>query len=201
MVPFPDVSKLSAIAGELERRFPAASVGEIYAMAKPTVEGAVAVAAGNSRNEGIVFILLLLTIASSVLFSNPILGDTTPKSVQNQGQSARHTPVQQETPFRTPSALPPQPQPSHQPIHTHRHHENPPYDMETWFSTFPGPTTDNAGPSTSTDFTQFQPIQVLFHFVDLTFRMRLQVIRITLQTFMLGYSNVRDMYSPRFVKN
>lgn len=56
MVPFPDVSKLSAIAGELERRFPTASVGEIYAMAKPTVEGAVAVAAGNSRNEGIVFI-------------------------------------------------------------------------------------------------------------------------------------------------
>jgi len=51
MVPFPDTSKLSAIALELERRFPNASVGEIYAMAKPTVEGAVAVAAGGSRHD------------------------------------------------------------------------------------------------------------------------------------------------------
>ena len=55
MVPFPDVSKLSAIASELERRFPAASVGEIYAMAKPTVENAIAVAAGQSRNDGATF--------------------------------------------------------------------------------------------------------------------------------------------------
>jgi hypothetical protein len=51
MVPFPDVSKLSAIAAELERRYPHASVGEIYAMAKPTVDGAVAVAAG-ARTDG-----------------------------------------------------------------------------------------------------------------------------------------------------
>jgi hypothetical protein len=55
MVPFPDTSKLSAIALELERRFPNASVGEIYAMAKPTVEGAVAVAAGGSRHDGTSF--------------------------------------------------------------------------------------------------------------------------------------------------
>jgi hypothetical protein len=53
MVPFPDTSKLSAIAGELERRFPSATVGEIYAMAKQPVESAIAVAAGQgSRNDG-----------------------------------------------------------------------------------------------------------------------------------------------------
>ena len=53
LVPFPDVSKLSAIAAELERRFPAASVGDIYAMAKPAVESAIAVSgAGQSRNDG-----------------------------------------------------------------------------------------------------------------------------------------------------
>lgn len=120
--------------------------------------------------------------------------------MQNQGHSARHTPVQQEIPFRTPSSHPQQPQPSHQPIQVHRHHENPPYDMETWFSTFPGPSTDNPGPSTSTDFPQFQPVQVFFHFSRiLPFRMRVQVIRINLQTFMLGYSNAQDMYS-QFVK-
>lgn len=56
MVPFPDVSKLSAIAAELEKRFPTATVGEIYAMAKPTVESAIAVAASHSRNDGEVFI-------------------------------------------------------------------------------------------------------------------------------------------------
>ena len=54
MVPFPDVSKLSAIAAELEKRFPTATVGEIYAMAKPTVESAIAVAASHSRNDGVV---------------------------------------------------------------------------------------------------------------------------------------------------
>jgi hypothetical protein len=54
MVPFPDTSKLSAISAELERRFPHATVGEIYAMAKPTVENAIAVAAGQgSRNDGV----------------------------------------------------------------------------------------------------------------------------------------------------
>ena len=53
MVPFPDVSKLSAIAGELEKRFPTATVGEIYAMAKPTVESAIAVAASQSRTDGL----------------------------------------------------------------------------------------------------------------------------------------------------
>ena len=58
MVPFPDVSKLSAIAAELERRFPAASVGEIYAMAKPTVESAMAVVVGNSRTDGKSFIYI-----------------------------------------------------------------------------------------------------------------------------------------------
>jgi hypothetical protein len=56
LVPFPDVSKLSAIASELERRFPIASVGEIYAMAKPTVENAMAVATGQPRNEGVLWI-------------------------------------------------------------------------------------------------------------------------------------------------
>ena len=60
MVPFPDVSKLSAIAAELERRFPSASVGEIYAMARPTVEGAVAVAAGSTRNDGSTNVALLM---------------------------------------------------------------------------------------------------------------------------------------------
>lgn len=54
MVPFPDVSKLSAIAGELEKRFPTATVGEIYAMAKPTVESAIAVAASQSRTDGLI---------------------------------------------------------------------------------------------------------------------------------------------------
>jgi hypothetical protein len=54
MVPFPDVSKLSAIAGELEKRFPTATVGEIYAMAKPTIESAVAVAASQSRTDGLI---------------------------------------------------------------------------------------------------------------------------------------------------
>lgn len=55
MVPFPDVSKLSAIAAELEKRFPTATVGEIYAMAKPTVESAIAVAASHSqRNDGLI---------------------------------------------------------------------------------------------------------------------------------------------------
>src|SRR5271169_5309784 len=79
MVPFPDVSKLSAIAAELERRFPAASVGEIYAMAKPTVEGAIAVATGHSRTDGIPHKRLLLIAAASMLFSNAQLGDTTPR--------------------------------------------------------------------------------------------------------------------------
>ena len=110
MVPFPDVSKLSAIAAELERRFPTASVGEIYAMAKPTVETAVVVAAGQPRNDGISLPLASLTLASSVLFSNPILGDATPKSIQNQIPSARHTPVQ-EIPFGLPSSISQQPQP------------------------------------------------------------------------------------------
>ena len=58
MVPFPDVSKLSAIAAELERRFPSASVGEIYAMAKPTVENAIAVVASQSRPDGISWLVL-----------------------------------------------------------------------------------------------------------------------------------------------
>jgi len=57
MVPFPDVSKLSAIAAELEKRFPMATVGEIYAMAKPTVESALAVA--DSRQDGFVLLAFL----------------------------------------------------------------------------------------------------------------------------------------------
>ena len=53
MVPFPDVSKLSAIAAHLETRYPAATIGEIYAMARPAVENAIAVqVAGGSRNDG-----------------------------------------------------------------------------------------------------------------------------------------------------
>jgi hypothetical protein len=46
MLPFTDVSKLSAIALELERRFPGSSIAEIYAMAKEPVETAAAVQAG-----------------------------------------------------------------------------------------------------------------------------------------------------------
>ena len=57
MVPFPDVSKLSAIAAELEKRFPMATVGEIYAMAKPTVESALAVA--DSRQDGFVLLAFI----------------------------------------------------------------------------------------------------------------------------------------------
>lgn len=57
MVPLPDVSRLSAIASELERRFPIASVGDIYAMAKPAVESAMAVVAGQTRNDGVSWII------------------------------------------------------------------------------------------------------------------------------------------------
>ena len=157
MVPFPDVSKLSAIAAELERRFPTASVGEIYAMAKPTVESAVVVAVGQSRNDGISLSLSSRILASSVLFSNPILGDTTPKSIQNQIPSARHTPVQ-EIPFGRPSSISQQPQPQPQPQPQTVQHQQPeptPYDMESWFNTFPA-ASSNQAPTTSTDFTQFQ---------------------------------------------
>src|SRR5271169_48054 len=160
MVPFPDVSKLSAIASELERRFPAASVGEIYAMAKPTVENAIAVAAGQSRNDGFPSLFLVINdTASSILFPNSIVGDTTPNSLQHQIPSARHTPVQPENPFRTPATLPQQLQQTQQPVQTHRHHETTPYDMETWFNTFPTP--GNAATTASTDFTQFQQLQVI----------------------------------------
>lgn len=155
MVPFPDVSKLSAIAAELERRFPTASVGEIYAMAKPTVESAVAVAAGQSRTDGISLALSSLNPASSVLFSNPILGDTTPKSIQNQIPSARHTPVQ-EIPFIQPPSISQQPQSQPQPQQVQlQRPEATPYDMESWFNTFPA-TGSNQAPTTATDFTQFQ---------------------------------------------
>jgi hypothetical protein len=51
MIPFPDVSKLSAIALELERRFPGSSVGEIYAMAKEPVDTATAVSSGLPPNK------------------------------------------------------------------------------------------------------------------------------------------------------
>jgi len=46
MIPFPDVSKLSAIALELERRYPGSSIGEIYAMAKEPVDSAAALSNG-----------------------------------------------------------------------------------------------------------------------------------------------------------
>lgn len=103
-----------------------------------------------------------LSIAS-VRFSNPILGDTTPNSVQNQIPSARHTPVQSEIPFITPSSHPQQPQLSQQPIQVNRHPETTPYDMETWFNTFP--SAGNPTPTPSTDFTQFQRVQVIFFFI------------------------------------
>jgi hypothetical protein len=70
MVPFPDTSKLSAIAEELERRFPSATVGEIYAMAKQPVESAIAVAAGQgSRKDGVSLSSKKLTFSISNLFS------------------------------------------------------------------------------------------------------------------------------------
>jgi hypothetical protein len=158
MIPFPDVSKLSSIAIELERRFPTASVGEIYAMAKPTVEGAIAVAAGQSRNDGLyLFPYLPLIIASSVLFANHVLGSTTPKSIPSQLPSGRHTPAPQP-PFRMPSHTPQShtPQLQHQQIPSHPQQSEtggPSYDMESWFDTFP--STSTTAPASSSEFTQF----------------------------------------------
>jgi hypothetical protein len=162
MVPFPDTSKLSAIAGELERRYPNASLGEIYAMAKPAVENALAVATGQPRSEGIFFAPGELSEAASVLFSAPILGDTAAaNSIHSQLNSARHTPVPPETAtFRqTPrlsSQRHPQPQPQPQAQHAHqlttRQPETTPYDIDSWFNTFPSSNTGG----TSSEFTSFQ---------------------------------------------
>jgi hypothetical protein len=175
MVPFPDVSKLSAIAGELERRFPTASVGQIYAMAKPTVESAIAVAAEHARNDRTSLVKSSLIFpASSMLFGQPILGDTPPNSIKAQTPSARHTPVQKEVPFRAPSTLPSQPQP--QPLtlpQTQTQTQLQPqqvqfprrqtgqtssYDIDSWFNTFPPANlqTTQSLPSTSTDLFSSQ---------------------------------------------
>ena len=172
LVPFPDVSKLSAIAGELERRFPNASVGQIYAMAKPTVESAIAVAAEQARNDGTSLVRPSLTLAPSMLFGPTIVGDTTPNSIQARTPSARHTPIQPEVPFRTPSTHPPQPQSKSLPLpQTNLHGQQvqfqPPrqteqsstYDIDSWFNTFPSATVQTPQPqipSTSTDFSPFQ---------------------------------------------
>jgi hypothetical protein len=171
MVPFPDVSKLSAIAGELERRFPTASVGQIYAMAKPTVESAIAVAAEHARNDRTsLFNSSLIFPASSMLFGQPILGDTTPNSIRAQTPSARHTPVQKEVPFRAPSTLPSQPQPLTLPqtqtqlqpqqvqFPRRQSQQTSSYDIDSWFNTFPPANlqTPQPLPSTSTDFFSSQ---------------------------------------------
>ena len=174
MVPFPDTSRLSAIAAELERRYPTASLGEIYAMAKPTVDNAVATAASQSHGEGILCGKPKLNTAPSGLFANSILGDTA-TSIHSQQTSARHTPVsvQQDVNFGT-TSVSPLGQPSQtQPEAQHSHHlphqpaETTPYDIESWFSsisTFPPRNGSTLG---SSDFSLFHVIAFVSHYLTL----------------------------------
>jgi len=172
LVPFSDVSKLSSIAEALERRFPTASVGQIYAMAKPTVESAIAVAAEHARNDRTSPSLKSSLIpAASILFGQPLLGDTTPNSIRAQTPAARHAPAQPDVPFRTPSTHPSQPpprsitipqtqlQPQQVQFRPRRQTEQTSsYDIDSWFNTFPPANlqTPQPLPSTSTDFFSSQ---------------------------------------------
>jgi len=113
----------------------------------------------------------LIFPASSILFGQPILGDTTPNSIRAQTPSARHTPVQKEVPFRAPSTLPSQPQtltlpqtqtqlqPQQVQFRPRRQTEQTSsYDIDSWFNTFPPANVQTPQPltSTSTDFFSSQ---------------------------------------------
>jgi hypothetical protein len=159
MVPFPDVSKLSAIAAHLEQRYPNASIGEIYAMAKPTVENAIAVqVAGGNRNTREFIENTILMIASAVLFRTPQMGEPLSRRLSFSRPISRKPSFGQESPQMTgspsrpsqrqqrrPSQQLPLPEPLNttaaQPVTT------PTYDLETWFNPVSAQTTQTQSSS------------------------------------------------------
>lgn len=165
-------------------------------MAKPTVENAIAVAAGQgSRNDGVFFLGEIDFLASIVLFANPQLSDPS-VAIHSQLSSARHTPVQKDTRFNRSPSQPhliqshQQQQPQQLPPSSRSAEGTPSYDMDSWFSTFPPQTQSQPQATDTSDFTQFQVSILKLHQL-----MRSQIFQSLPQLhFTLRRNRVRDRY-------
>jgi len=195
MVPFPDVSKLSAVAAHLEQRYPNASIGEIYAMAKPTVENAIAVqVAGGNRNNRSSLMKKILILASTVLLRGPQFGESISRNsfspvisrrpsfnqdqiVQIRGSPSRSSRSQQQVP---PQQLP---LPD-----THTPTGTPSYDLDSWF----GPiATQSVQPQSSSQAHGVSQFQVYFLIIILSGRTKFRNLEIH---SIVQFTRVQDMY-------